>query len=609
MRDRKVDKMKRQILQHIVLPDRQELEDNWELYYKGSRGIIADGTLRLPKYGSTSFYTYLNGFSNRKWKQYTTVNKIKLVLEITGECEVYYAGYSLPMFNPEKTIFNKTRGEYQKEIIQFVFPDNDEQMLGFEIHCYTDCILHDAWYETEVDDSSINDVELSIATTTCYKEKFIINNIESLYNDLFLKEKNVGEHINVHIVDNGRSLHENDFPQSDRIQLHSNKNVGGSGGFARGMLESMRQQPKATNVLLMDDDVLILPESIYRTFMMLKLEKNEYKNAFINGAMLYYEDKNFQHEDIGTISNKAKFSPRKPRYCMTQLKDVLDNERWFPPIDNQYGAWWYCCIPMNVIENKGLPLPLFIRGDDAEYGMRCKPEFITMNGICIWHMGFTAKYNASFDLYQTVRNLFISKSTTGVLQNVDLMWDYSHKFRIELMRFNYDAAELLIRAMEDYLKGPSFISRDCGEAIMKENAKKNEQLKPLKDFPSTNLDLGLVFVDTYRGKIKRLLYGITYNGQRFIPERFLKKDYAVIPFNHVYTPSKAFWHKQLLAVNPDNRTATLREMDRKRFNKILNENKRLMRYYKSHKLEIEKEYRDSRDKLTSIEFWENYLEM
>ncbi len=30
-------------------------------------------------------------------------------------------------------------------------------------------------------------------------------------------------------------------------------------------------------------------------------------------------------------------------------------------------------------------------------------------------------------------------------------------------------------------------------------------------------------------------------------------------------------------------------------------------YYKKHRKEIEKEYRDSRDKLTSMEFWENYL--
>ena len=195
------------------------------------------------------------------------------------------------------------------------------------------------------------------------------------------------------------------------------------------------------------------------------------------------------------------------------------------------------------------------------------------------------------------------------MKNTDLIWDYSHKFRSELLRFNYDAAELLMKAMRDYLKGPSFISVDCGEKIMKENAKKNETLQPLKDFKCDNIDLGLVFADVPRTKLKRLLYGVTYNGQRFVPNFLLKKDYVVIPYNHVYTPSKAFWHKQLLAVNPDNRTATMRDMDKNRFRKILRENNKLMRYYMTHRTEIEKEYRDSRDQLTSVEFWEEYLEI
>ena len=602
--------MSNQVLQHIVFPNQQELEDNWELYYKGTRGVISNNELCLPKYGNAEFYSYLNGFSNRKWEKYTIVDTVKLVIEISGECEVIYSGYSLPMFMPEKHIFGKSKKSNSgRERLEFSYPKNNEQVLGFELRCFGECVLHKAWYETSVDEKETNIVELSIATTTCKKEEFIKKNVKSLYENLLLKEENIRDHIYVHIVDNGNSLSENDFPIDERIILHSNKNVGGSGGFTRGMIESMRQKPEATNVLLMDDDVLILPESIYRTFMLLRLQKKEYKNAFINGAMLYYEDKNCQHEDIGTISKKAQFSPRKPRYCMTNLRDILDNERWFPKEENQYGAWWYCCIPMEMIKKNGLPLPLFIRGDDAEYGLRCKPEFITMNGICIWHMGFTAKYNASFDLYQTVRNLFIAKSTTGVLKNTDLMWDYVHKFRTELMRFNYEAAELLVRAMKDYLSGPSFISVDRGEVIMKENARKNEQLQPLEELTSESVDLGLVFVDVPRGKIKRLLYGITYNGQRFVPDMFLNDTLIAIPFNHVYTPAKAFWRKRLLATNPDNRTAIIRKMDKTRFRKILIEYKQVMKYYKKNKDKVEKEYRDSKDKLTSVEFWKDYLEI
>lgn len=73
------------------------------------------------------------------------------------------------------------------------------------------------------------------------------------------------------------------------------------------MLESLIQTPKATHVLLMDDDVLILPESIKRTYALLKVLKPLYHNCFVSGAMLYYENMSTQHEDIGTVTTEGFF--------------------------------------------------------------------------------------------------------------------------------------------------------------------------------------------------------------------------------------------------------------------------------------------------------------
>lgn len=232
-----------------------------------------------------------------------------------------------------------------------------------------------------------------------------------------------------------------------------------------------------------------------------------------------------------------------------------------------------------------------------------------MNGICIWHMGFTAKYNASFDLYQTVRNLHIAKATTGVLQNVDLLTDYKRKLRKELLSFNYPAVELLLRAMEDYLKGPEFIKQDLGEKIMKENAQKNEILRPLAEITDKFADLGLVFVDEGRTPLQRLIYGLTYNGQRFMPESMLKEDFVAIPFNGAYTPAKMFRHKNLLSINPDNRTAVMRTMDKDKFKSLLKRSKQVMKNYRKNNTRVMQEYRNARDELTSVEFWKKYLEI
>ena len=142
------------------------------------------------------------------------------------------------------------------------YPENQEQMLSFEIKTLSDVTIYGGHYGGEFDDENERTVELSLATTTCWKEEYIKKNVERLKKGILDLDEEIGSHFRIHIVDNGRTLSREDFPEDERIYYHSNKNVGGSGGFARGMIESRSQTSKATHVLLMDDDVMILPDSI-----------------------------------------------------------------------------------------------------------------------------------------------------------------------------------------------------------------------------------------------------------------------------------------------------------------------------------------------------------
>ena len=67
-------------------------------------------------------------------------------------------------------------------------------------------------------------------------------------------------------------------------------------------------------------------------------------------------------------------------------------------MDVDYNAWWMCLIPRSVAEDLGLPLPLFIKWDDAEYGLRARSRgyrTATVPGIAIWHMSFLEKDDTS----------------------------------------------------------------------------------------------------------------------------------------------------------------------------------------------------------------------
>ena len=149
------------------------------------------------------------------------------------------------------------------------------------------------------------------------------------------------------------------------VHLVPNRNCGGAGGFTRGMLEAMDHKEKPTHVLLMDDDVMILPESLIRTYNLLKIVRPEYEHHFISGAMLFYEEMNFLYEDVGFMDHEGTYGPLKDRVDTRKIEDVLRCEEIIHEPKNAYAGWWYCCIPAEFVRKDNLPLPVFVRGDDV----------------------------------------------------------------------------------------------------------------------------------------------------------------------------------------------------------------------------------------------------
>ena len=598
------------LIQKIILPTEVKHQQCRELFFKGNAYLDREKkTLLLGRGAIVDFTTYLNGCSYRKWKKYTCMKSVSLHLEIEGTFSLVLLGYTKKPAMIERTEFDCFNYQaIERQNVEYKFNTNNEQIIGFEIHASGDCKFYGAYYTAECEEATMNSIRLSVATTTCKKETFIKKNVTLLKKEL-LSEPELKENIYVHVVDNGRTLSSQDI-YGNHVYLHPNNNTGGAGGFARGMLESLKQETSATHVLLMDDDVLILPESIARTYRLLRLIKKEYKNSFISGAMLYYEEPNRQHEDIGTVTKECMFRSLKPKFDLNNISCILDNEDDFLKQKNEYAGWWYCCIPASVIEKNGLPLPIFIRCDDMEYSLRCKADIITMNSICVWHMGFVTKYNAAFDKYQQCRNLLIDKACSDILQNVDVFRFVYKSYRAELLKFNYNAAELIVRAIEDFAKGPGFIENDNGEKIVQENAELNDKMQPLTEFKNIEFsDIDSCYFDPPRKFIDKWLFRITYNGQRLWPISWCKKGYPLIAFDHTYQPQKMSMHSHMVAVNPFNKTGIIRQIDKKRYRELQKRFRYALNYYKKNKIKIEAEYRNSKKYLTSEEFWKKYLKL
>lgn len=608
---------------NILLADGERFEEHPELYVRQTPAITASSegaALLAPNSMRYDFATYLNAFSNVKWQKYSTVDNVWLHMVIRGTFDVCYTGYELMLQKPKRMVFARESYDLDDYTeVDFCYPTTDAVLLSFEIVTSEPLLLKEAYFFTKVDEDDLRHVELSVATTTFLKEDYVVPNIKLFAKEILGSDEPIASHFTLHVVDNGRTLDAAQV-EAERIRLHPNPNVGGAGGFARGMIESLEQEPAATHVLLMDDDVQIHPEAIKRTFNLLRMLKDEYTGHFVSGAMLCLEEPTMFHEDVGFVNDIGGYRATKlpsddERWIdVTYLENIMTLETMTSYLPNKYAAWWYCCIPMETIKKNGLSLPIFIRGDDAEYSNRCANGFITMNGICIWHLTSAGVFRAALERYYPLRNSLIAQAASGIYQNVDFVDVVHHFFGLDLKTFNYDAAELCLKGFEDFLRGPDYLKHLKTDSNNKALFAKNEKLLPL-DQIDDELMQGVAFNPTQlptqpqgRDVASRAFDFITYNGHRG-PQQLSGGGLAVIAYDGWYYPANTIRGKDaLLAVTTDGKQGVLRKKDRARFNALLKRYKVLARDYEERKDEIISSWANARDEITSVEFWKWYLE-
>lgn len=600
------------------------------LYCRSDHPVIfneAQGEWEMYGAGTFDFSTYFNSLSVRKLKQFTKAKSFTLHLELKGAaCEVQQTMGDAFAHDPIEVegVHRGLSASRQWQSVDMPLTITDDMVIvGFIIKTEGSVDIRNSYYELEID-GALNDVELVLSTTTFKKEAFIERNIGLVKEQIVESADPIAKHFHMYVMDNGRTLDAEKLT-SDRITVIPNDNVGGAGGFTRGMITAMEQDPKATNILLMDDDVAVSPESIKRTYNLLRILKEEHREDMVSGAMLNYEVGEDQWEDIGNMTPQGTFAGCKPGMRLTLFEDLIYNEMFTPTKwqrNNMYAAWWYCCIPISVIEKNGLPLPVFVRCDDAEYGIRCKTGFITMNSLCVWHMSFFERYNAAVERYQTTRNTMIAQATCGMAPDADFMKELHNNIRLELKKFGYANAELCLDAFEDFLKGPEFIKKpgQSEKSFMAANRNKEQlvdfetlqsradQDPELAGFSIKNVDRQLIDGDKSRSLAERLEDLITDNNQRYI-----KKDgagYAVIPLQGWLYPAGAIRGKhKLVVLDWYNRKGTIRTKDVQRYQKIKKRYMRDLKYYKANINRLRKEYAAARAELTSVEYWKNYLKM
>ena len=619
-------------IMNVLLSDDQQFVQSPTLLCRSSGrwspSSSIDGSWRFAGSASYDFTTFFNALPVRKWRRYTVADSFGIHLEVRGAASTY-SQTRADSFSRYTDVVEGTSRElpaseaWQSYDFDLTYTDYDT-IVSFMISCEGEVELRNCYYYAEVPEGSVRDVELALCTTTFKKEEYILRNIELMRKDVLGSDNAVAGHFWAHVVDNGRTL-DAEALSDERIKVHPNYNVGGAGGFARGMIESMEQVPRATHVLLMDDDVVISPESIIRTYNLLALVREEYVDAFIGGSMMSLDEPTDMYERMGFMRFDGVCDRMHPTMHMDVLHDVaavddFDVPSYLPGCADQeqkYFAWWYCVIPMTQIEKHGLPLPLFVRYDDVEYSRRCKPKFMNMIGICVWHSPFFMRYSGGAERYQAPRNALVAKyaSDFAPLSDFEAMFDKA--FSLEIERFNYDHAALLVKALEDVLKGPEWIMGPEARQAFLDACRESEKMVPVAELEDELRELGVdlteitdwkIYRDAPMSNKVRVASFRTYNGHRG-PRSFILPGKVVVidAFDFEHGLGKLPRAEVVVAIDVANRKAVIRRRDFKRFGELHRRFRTLLREVHSRDAELRRAYSEAFPTMTSVVFWKQYL--
>lgn len=597
-------------LQHLIFPKTEICTDEPMYFRRNGQAYYAwtDDSIFFLKDGSAEFDTYFNGLSAEKIFKYTTVKKIMLKLRLQGIFRITlmrkekYGSEILTEFISEEVIST----DWQiKDIILDFDCGNTFGMYCFKILGVEDnSRFFGGEYCCDLSEESIRKVKLGIDICTFKREKYIQRNIKSLETAFLTnKESPLYGNLEIFISDNSQTLPEE--MNTEFVHIFKNKNVGGAGGFTRNLIEIIRDgNPKGiTHALIMDDDVVIEPEAIFKTFMVLSVLKEEYHNAFIGGAMLRLDRQNIQVES-GAVWNNGAVMSLKSGLDLRSLDACLYNEL---EETADYNAWWYSVVPIENVRPDNLPLPIFIRGDDAEYGLRNTKQLILMNGICVWHEPFDKKYSSNL-YYYIFRNRLIDNAIRGVdWPKKKLLEELKDHVYNELFCLRYKNVDLLLRGIEDYFRGIDWLKAQDGEKLHKQILADSYKLKYVEEldfvfsYPQYERMLHIPEDRGIKGLLKKLAIELTFHGV------FLKADRDKIVPTIGVSPRQLIKVKRSLNYDLSSKKGFVTEKNVKEALQLYRRYRRVCRLINRQYDKMNKIYNLRGGELTNLDFWNKYL--
>ncbi|THV18024.1 glycosyltransferase family 2 protein [Nocardioides caeni] len=425
--------------------------------------ILTRTSVRVPSGENLSFGTYFNAFPASYWRRWTVVSEVRLAVTVHGAGATVIVNKSMANGRQQKVESQTTNGDGPTTLTfdLSLGPFVDGGWYWYDVVAgHGDVVVEGAEWSAEVPADRAEPGTVDLAITTMNRPDFCAELLAQLgvaelapYLDtVFVMEQGTQK-----VTDSER------FPAAraalgDKLRVLEQGNLGGSGGYARGQLESVRKGT-ATYTMMMDDDVVCEPEGIIRSVTFGDLAR---RPTIVGGHMFSLYAKSRLHS-FGEIIQPWRFWWMSPLDTFNDWdfgSRNLRSARWLHKrLDVDFNGWFMCLVPRQVIEEIGLSLPLFIKWDDSEYGLRAKAAgypTVTFPGAAVWHVPWTDKNDAvDWQAYFHLRNRLVAALLHSTYPKGGRLIRESLNHQVaHLVSMQYSTAELRLMAMEDVLAGP-----------------------------------------------------------------------------------------------------------------------------------------------------------
>ncbi|MDR6413836.1 glycosyltransferase [Pseudarthrobacter sulfonivorans] len=433
--------------------------------------ILDRRRLSLPAHQRVSFGTYFNAFPASYWRAHTDVQKVRLSIEVDAEATVIvYKSSPRGSSNRVQSMHTSGSTTATCELPLTTFADGGWYWFDLVAHGRDVTLKSADWSVPQPD--GFKPGTLSIAVTTFNRPDYCVKHLRNFAGS----EDLLGVMDRLIVTDQGNQK-VRDEPGFDdaaanlgeKFTLVEQGNLGGSGGFARGMLEAV-EGGESDYVMLLDDDVVVETEGVLRAVNFADFTRHP---TIVGGHMFNLFERSVIH-NFGEGINQYRFQYEALGQERSAHDFAASNLRTTPwmhrRVDVDYNGWWMCLIPTSIIREIGLALPVFIKWDDVEYGIRAGANgytTVSLPGAAVWHMPWTEKDDTiDWQAYFHQRNrwvaalLYSQYRKGGRLPIESFLKDVRH-----LLSLQYSAVELRNRALKDLLDGPSHLHETIGSKL------------------------------------------------------------------------------------------------------------------------------------------------